>query len=163
MKEYLYTIVEDLVKELRRDGINLNVVNVHSYLNGSFYEPEYPKEGVSNKYLPLSELGMDSRLEFENLSELKNFVNRLEDLLEDYPEVHDIEFNDNDMSVDFNYTRPPNEWEIKDYEESLESYNLIQEHADYIKTRYHELEKQDRDRHNARVLEEIEKLKKTLK
>ena len=63
----------------------------------------------------------------------------------------------------FNYKDKPNEYQIKDYKEAQCQYNLIKEHEDYIKTRYHELEEQDRDRYNARVLEEIEKLKKKLK
>ena len=163
MKEYLYTIVEDLVKELRRDGINLNVVNVHSYLNGSFYEPEYPKHSICYKYIPFDDLDLNDGTNFNKIDDLKEFVKKLENILNSYTEARDIEIDNSDWSVTFNYKDKPNEYQIKDYKEAKCQYNLIQEHEDYIKTRYSELEQQDRDRHNDRVLEEIEKLKKKLK
>lgn len=166
MKKYYWIpYVNTILKELYEDGINLGIADVQNCLNDSLCEPSYPEKGVSNKDLPLCTLGLYKGLEFENLSDLKDFVDRLEDLLEDYVEVYDIELSDYSQYVNFNYTRPPNEREIKDYQNKLERYNLIQEYGDYIKTRYSELEneKQDRDKHNQPVLEEIEKLKRTLK
>jgi len=163
MKEYLYTIVEDLVKELRRDGINLNVVNVHSYLNGSLHEPEYPKYSLCYKYISFDDLDLNDGTNFNTIDDFKEFVKKLENILNSYTEVTDIEIDNSDWSVFFRYKDEPDEYQIKDYKEAQCQYQLIQEHAEYIKTRYSELEQQDRDRHNARVLEDIEKLKKKLK
>ena len=164
MKKHDHGIIDKIFREIKSTNQGIRYADISSLLEGTLEKPEYPPETVSGyKCYDPSELGLNNGFRFDTLEDYKKFADKLESLQEEFPNIRNIELSDSQWDLSFNYDRAPDEWEIKDYEERLESYNLIQEHEDYIKERYSELEQKDRDRHNARVLEEIEKLKKKLK
>lgn len=163
MKEYDHGVIDKIFREIKSTNQGIRYADISSLLEGTLEKPEYPETVSGYKCYDPSELGLNNGFSFDTLDDYKKFAVKLDSIQEEFPNIRNIELNDSQWDISFNYDRAPDEWEIKDYQERLESYNLIQEHADYIKTRYSELEQQDRDRHNARVLEEIEELKKKLK
>ena len=163
MKEYNQDFINDIFKEIRKSETSIRYADIIYFLQGTLEKPEYPETVSGYKCYVPSELRLNNGFSFDTLEDYKKFGDELESLQEEFPNIRNIELSDSQWDISFNYDRAPNEWEIKDYEEKLESYAIVRQHEDYIKERYSELEQQDRDRHNARVLEEIEKLKKKLK
>ena len=164
MKNHDHGIINKIFREIKSTNQGIRYADISSLLEGTLEKPEYPETVSGYKCYDLSEVGLDSNgICFGTIEDYRKFGDKLESLQEEFPNLRNIEMSDSEWDITFNYDRAPDEWEIKDYEEKLESYAIVRQHEDYIKERYSELEQQDRERHNARVLEEIEKLKKKLK
>ena len=163
MKKHDHGIIDKIFREIKSTNNGIRYADIFSLLEGTLEKPEYPETVSGYKCYDPSDLGLNNGFSFDTLEDYKKFADKLLSLQEEFPNIKNIELSDSQWDISFNYDRAPNEWEIKDYEEKLESYAIVRQHEDYIKERYSELEQQDRDRHNARVLEEIEKLKKKLK
>lgn len=164
MKEYNHDIIDEIFREIKASNDGVRYVDVSRLLEGTLEKPEYPETVSSYKCYDLSEVGLDSNgICFDTIEDYKKFGNKLESLQDEFPNIRNIELSDSEWDITFNYDRSPDEYEIKVYEEELESFAIVRQHEDYIKERYSELEEQSKEIHNKEILAEIEKLKKKLK
>ena len=163
MKEYDHGIIDKIFREIKSTNQGIRYTDISSLLEGTLEKPEYPETVSGYKCYDLSNLGLNYGFSFDTIEDYKRFGDKLESLQKEYPNIRNIELSDSHWELSFNYDSAPNEWEIKNYEESLESYTIVYQFEDYIKEMYSELEEQSKEAHNKEILEEIEKLKKKLK
>ena len=163
MKKHDHGIIDKIFREIKSTNNGIRYADISSFLEGTLEKPEYPETVSGCKCYDLSELGLNNCFSFDTIEDYKKFGDKLENLQEEYTNIRNIELSDNQWDLSFNYDRAPDEWEIKDYKERLESYTIVRQHEDYIKEMYSELEEQSKEAHNKEILEEIEKLKKKLK